>query len=547
MQAVQGTSQYPLSQFIADADFSSGHQAYMAAITAGVEPKHFKEAIGQKIWDDAMYVEVDALEEQGTWDITDLPPGKEAIDSQWVYKIKYNPDGTILRHKARVVGNGRKQVAGKDYNETFAPVVKMTTIRSLLRIAAAKQWEIYQMDVNNAFLHGDLEEEVYMKLPPGFRHTHPGKVCRLKKSLYGLKQAPRCWFKKLSDALFRFGFTQAYDDYSLFSYTKKGLEIRVLIYVDDLLICGNDAYMIQKFKDYLGRCFSMKDLGKLRYFLGIEVSRGPNGIFLSQRKYALDIVSDTENLSEAPALTPLEQNHRLATVESPAFDDPQKYRRLVGRLIYLMHTRPELSYAVHILTQFMKKPKQVHWDAATRVVRFLRGTVGYGVFLSSDTDLTLTVYCDSDWSSCPITRRSLSAFVVMLGGSPISWKTKKQRTVSHSSAEAEYRSMATALREIKWLRKLLTELGVKQQEPTRFFCDSQAAIYIAANPVFHERTKHIENDCHSVRDAVRDGIIVTKHITIDTQIADVLTKALGRAQFHTLASKLGVTLLDPPT
>ena len=258
-----------------------------------------------------------------------------------------------------------------------------------------------------------------MKLPPGFRHTHPGKVCCLKKSLYGLKQAPRCWFKKLSDALFKFGFTQAYDDYSLFSYTKKGLEIRVLMYVDDLLICGNDAYMIQKFKDYLGRCFSMKDLGKLRYFLEIEVSRGPNGIFLSQRKYALDIVSDTENLSATPALTPLEQNHHLATVEIPVFDDPQKYRRLVGRLIYLTHTRPELSYAVHILTQLMKKPKPAHWDAATRVVRFLRGTVGYGVFLSSDPDLTLTVYCDSDWSSCPITRRSLSAFIVMLGGSPI--------------------------------------------------------------------------------------------------------------------------------
>lgn len=460
---------------------------------------------------------------------------------------KYSWSLSLMDKQRLILSSTWYQSLVVHYKETFAPVVKMTTVRTLLRLVAAKQWEIYQMDVNNAFIHGDLEEEVYMKLPPGFRHTHPGKVCRLRKSLYGLKQAPRCWFKKLSDALLRFGFVQSYDDYSLFSYTKKGLEIRVLIYVDDFLITGNDAYMIQKFKDYLSRCFSMKDLGKLKYFLGIEVSRGPDGIFLSQRKYALDIIAETGNLGAKPALTPLEQNHQLATVESPLFSDPKQYRRLVGRLIYLTHTRPELSYAVHILTQFMKTPKQAHWDAATRVVRFLKGSPGQGIFLNADPDLTMTVYCDSDWSACPITRRSLSAFVVMLGASPISWKTKKQRTVSHSSAEAEYRSMASALREVKWLRKLLKGLSIKQTAPTRFFCDSKATIHIAANPVFHERTKHIENDCHSVRNAVQEGIIATHHISTDTQIADVLTKALGRAQFSTLVSKLGVTNLHAPT
>ena len=176
---------------------------------------------------------------------------------------------------------GNKQVEGENYNETFAPVIKMTTVRMFLRLVAANQWEVFQMDVNNAFLHGDLEEEVYMKLPPGFRHSHPNKVCRLRKSLYGLKQAPRCWFKKLSDALLKFGFIQSYDDYSLFCYSRKGIQLCVLIYVDDLLISGNDSRMVQKFKEYLSKCFSMKDLGKLNYFLGIEVSRGPEGIFLS--------------------------------------------------------------------------------------------------------------------------------------------------------------------------------------------------------------------------------------------------------------------------
>lgn len=375
-----------------------------------------------------------------------------------------------------------------------------------------------------------------MLLPPGFRHTHPGKVCRLRKSLYGLKQTPRCWFKKLSDSLLHFGFIQSYDDYSLFSYVKNGIEMHVLIFVDDLLICGNNNHMLQKFKDYLSRCFSMKDLGKLKYFLGLEVSQGREGFFVSQRKYTLDIVSETGNLGCKPAATPLEQGHQLANpkLDSPVLANPRQYRRLVGRLIYLCHTRPELSYAVHILTQFMQVPKEAHWDAALRVVRYLKGSIGQGILLKSDPDLSLTIYCDADWSSCPASRRSLSAYVVMLGGSPISWKTKKQDTVSHSSAEAEYRAMSDALKQIKWLRRLLEGLGIKQPGPSRFFCDSKAAIHIAANPVFHERTKHVENDCHTVRDAVKAKTIETIHVTTHSQVAGILTKALGRAKFEVI-------------
>lgn len=241
-------SQYPFSDYISDEYFSSGHRAFLAAVTSNIEPKHFKEAVKIDVWNKAMATEVDTLEINKTWDLCDLPPNKTALGSQWVYKTKFNSDGSVERYKARLVALGNNQVEGEDYTETFAPVVKMTTVRTLLRLVAANQWEMYQMDVHNAFLHGDLDEEVYMKLPPGFRHSHPDKVCRLRKSLYGLKQAPRCWFKKLSDSLLKFGFVQSYDDYSLFSYTHKDIELRVLIYVDDLLICGNDGYMLKKFK-----------------------------------------------------------------------------------------------------------------------------------------------------------------------------------------------------------------------------------------------------------------------------------------------------------
>ena len=544
---VQGKTPYPLINYISDEQFSPAHQVFLAAVVAGVEPTSHKQAMNDPRWTNAMGSEVDALEVNRTWDIVDLPPGKVAINNKWVYKIKFNSDGTVERYKARLVACGNRQVEGEDYNETFAPVVKMSTVRSLLRIVAGRNWESHQMDVHNAFLHGDLEEEVYMKLPVGFQHSDPTKVCRLRKSLYGLKQASRCWFAKLTDALTKFGFEQSYGDYSLFTYSRNGVEMRVLIYVDDLLICGNNSRMLQSFKDYLGRCFHMKDLGKAKYFLGIEIARNPEGIFLSQRKYALDIITEVGLLGSKPASTPLEQNHKLGLSTSDFLTNTQQYRRLVGRLIYLLTTRPDLAYSVHTLSQFMQTPRLDHWEAALRLVRYLKGSAGKGILLESTYDLSLTSYCDSDFSTCPLSRRSVSGYVMFLGGSPISWQTKKQDVVSQSSAEAEYRSMRNALKEVLWLRQLLGDLGCPQTKPIRLFCDSQAAIHISSNPVFHERTKHIERDCHAVRDAVLDGVITMVHIRTTEQPADLLTKALSRGPFQKLSSKLGICNLHAPT
>ncbi|KAG7552476.1 Reverse transcriptase RNA-dependent DNA polymerase [Arabidopsis thaliana x Arabidopsis arenosa] len=366
----QGNSLYPLTNYVSDDKFSPGHRAFLAAITNNDEPKSFKDVDRVKMdvhnaflhgdLDEEVYMklssgfchshpdkvcqlQVDALEINKTWDIVDLPI-RLANGSQWVYKTKYNTDGTVERYKSRLV-----------------------------------------MDVHNAFLHGDLEEEVYMKLSHGFCHSHLDKVCRLR------------------------------------------IELCFLIYVDDLLICGNDGYMLKKFKEYLGRSFSMKDLGKLKYFLGIEVSRGTEGIFLLQRQYTLDIIADCGSLGSRPAPTPLEQNHHLASDDGPLLTNAKPYRRLVGRLLYLLRTRPELSYSVHVLFQFLQAPREAHWAAALRIVRFLKGLPGQGILFKADKDLTLTVYCDSDYSSCPLNRRSLSAYVVLLGGSPISSKNEETR------------------------------------------------------------------------------------------------------------------------
>lgn len=403
------------------------------------------------------------------------------------------------------------------------------------------------MVVHSAFIHGDLDEEVYMKPPPGFTVNKPGMVCRLKKSLYGLGQAPRCWFAKLATSLKRYGFSRSYSDYSLFILHQGKIQLNVLIYVDDLIISGNDSSAINAFKQYLNDCFHMKDLGVLKYFLGIEVARSPEGIFLCQRKYTLDIIAEAGLLGAKPAGFPIEQNHHLAVAKGPFLDDPEKYRRLVGRLIYLSFTRPDLAYTVHILAQFMQQPRQEHWDAALHTVRYLKGCPGQGILLRADCDLRLTGWCDSDWASCPLTRRSITGWFGFLGGSPISWKTKKQHTVSRSSAEAEYRSMAAVTSELKWLKALLRSMGIAHSSAMDVFCDSQSALYIAQNPVFHERTKHIEVDCHYVRDAIQEGVISTNHVPTNEQIADIFTKALGKRQFLYLLSKLGTCDPHAPT
>ena len=537
---------YPIKDVLPDCRFSVQHKAFLVAITTGREPKNFSEAMRDPRWTEAVGKEIGSLESNQTWTLEDLPPGKKAIGCQWVFRIKHRSDGSIERYKARLVVLGNRQVEGVDYGETFAPVVKMTTVRSFLSIVSAPNWEVHQMDVHNAFLHGDLEEEVYMKLPPGFSKQTDGKVCRLRKSLYGLKQAPRCWFAKLATSLEAYGFEQSLSDYSLFVYKTEDIEVRVLVYVDDLVITGNTIGAITNFKEYLSKCFYMKDLGVLKYFLGIEVARNSEGIYLSQRKYVLDILTETGLLGSKPATFPLEQHQQLGLANGPLLSHPEQYRRLIGKLIYLGVTRPDLSYSVHVLSQFMQTPREEHWKAALRVVRYLKGTVGQGILLRSDSDLTLYGWCDSDYAGCPLTRRSSTGWFIQLGQSSISWKTKKQQVVSHSSAEAEYRAMSWTAKELKWLKALLLDLGVSHTQPMRLYCDNMAALHISANPVFHERTKHIEKDCHFVRDEIKSGNIITAHVSTKIQLADIFTKALGQKEFDEFRDKLGIMNLHAP-
>ncbi|KAL3376952.1 hypothetical protein AABB24_003396 [Solanum stoloniferum] len=300
--------------------------------------------------------EIQALSTNKTWDIVDLPLGKSPIGCKWVYKIKFKADGSVERYKARLVAKGFTQQEGIDYHDTFSPVVKMVTVRCVVALAAQSGWCLFQMDVYNAFLQGDLFEEVYMSLPPGFGSQGENKVCRLLKSLYGLKQASRQWNQKLTNALMQSGFTQSKLDYSLFTKTNStGDIVIILIYVDDLLITGSSDRLIQEAKDTLHHNFKMKDLGELRYFLGIEFARSKDGILMNQRRYALELVSECGLAGSKPTSTPLEQNQKLTSVEYDRqfniteydeLEDRRIYQRLIGRLLYLAMTRPDISFAV---------------------------------------------------------------------------------------------------------------------------------------------------------------------------------------------------------
>ena len=386
-----------------------------------------------------------------------------------------------------------------------------------------------------------------MSVPPGLRRQGENNlVCRLHKSLYVLKQASRQWFAKFSEAMLSAGFVQSRADYSLFT-RKQGMSFTILlIYVDDILITGNDPVNIAATKQFLHEHFHIKDLGDLKYFLGIEVSSSKNGIFVSQRKYALEVVKDAGMAGAAPINTPMEQGLKLSD-KGPLLKNANQYRRLVGRLIYLTVSRPDIMYAVHVLSRFMQQPRKLHMEAALRVVRYLKGAPGRGLFFSSKNDLRLRAYCDSDWAGCPLTRRSTTGYCVFLGPSLISWRSKRQKTVSLSSAEAEYRAMTGACCELTWLRCLLKDLGISHHESALLYCDNKAALHIAANPVFHERTRHIEMDCHYIRDKIQDGSITTRYVDSTHQLADILTKPLGKEFFVPMVSKLGVQDIHSPT
>ena len=329
--------------------------------------------------------------------------------------MKQNPKGEVDRYKARLVAKGYSQTYGIDYDETFAPMVKMGTIRTLISYTVNFGWPLHQMDVKNAFLHGDLQE-VYMEIPPGFVNSQTtGKVCRLKKSLYGLKQSPWAWFDRFRRVVCGMGYTECNGDHIVF-YKHMGTFITIkVVCVDDIVITGDDVEEIKCLKENLGKAFEVKDLGRLRYFLGIKIARSPKGIVLSQRKYGLDLLTETGMLGCQPCSNPIDKNHQIS-VECGDSVNKETYQKLVGRLIYLCHTRPDISYVVSVVSRHIHDPRRGHIEVVHWILRYLKGTPGRGLWFRKNGHLDLEGYCDADWGSSKDDRRSTSRYCVFVGG-----------------------------------------------------------------------------------------------------------------------------------
>lgn len=492
-----------------------------------------------------MREEINALNQNETWILTPKPSGVKPVSCKWVYKLKRNPDGTVSRYKARLVARGFSQEHGIDYEDTFSPVAKLNTVRILLAIAASKRWKLHQMDVKNAFLYGDLDHTIHMEQPKGFENKmFPNHVCRLQKAIYGLKQSPRAWFGKMGEFFEHNDYVMSKADASMFIKTNQGKVVIVLVYVDDMIITGDDQDGIEQLKQNLCVRFHMKDLGRLSHFLGLELQYKEEVIILHQQAYCAKLLMKFGMLGCKPIETPIENNVKLSINQGEELSDPTMYRQIVGSLIYLTLTRPDIAFAVGVLSRYMQNPRKPHLEAARRVMRYVKGSVGLGIQFKMGGSLDVEGFCDADYAGDMDTRRSTTGYVIKLGESVVTWCSKRQPTVSLSTTEAEYRAAAMAAQEIVWLRLVLKELLNAEDERVVLRCDNMSSIYLANNPMFHARSKHIEVHYHFIREKVLAGQVDLKYIDTHRQVADIFTKSLPSAKMKKFREDMGMKVVN---
>ena len=518
------------------------------------EPTNIKDAFSGEHaneWKSAIQSEYDSLMDNNTWNLVPRPSDKNVIGNRWVFKVKRCADGSLERFKARLVAQGYTQSQGVDYQEVFAPVARYNSIRSLLAVANVCDWEIHQMDVKTAFLHGNLEEEIFMEQPEGFvNEDQPDFVCKLNKSLYGLKQAARCWNISIDNYLMSSGYKKCSADSCVYIKSVKSESgkidfVIIAIYVDDMIFFSNNTKMLEKEKSDLAKKFRVEDLGELHYVLGMCIKRNRRlrTLSITQTKYLEGLLKRLNMENCKPVSTPLEPNTKyqpLAEDEKPV--DVKEYQIAIGSITYVTTiSRPDLSAALGILSKFMANPGTEHWKGIKRILRYIKGTLNYGLLYSCDGTIPILIgYSDADWGGDLSTRRSTSGYVFQIQGNTVSWCSKRQACVSKSTTEAEYIALSTASQEGVWLRRLLNDISIKQDDATIIYEDNQGAIELSRNPKFHNRTKHIDVCYHYIREKVNQNLINVKYCASNDMLADVMTKGLSKVQFEKFRNMLGV-------
>ena len=504
-------------------------------------------------WEQAMNEEYESLIANGTWELAALPKGRTTVGCKWVFRTKKDANGEVVRHKARLVAKGYSQVEGVDFNETFAPVAKFSTIRCILALGAAMDLEMHQMDVKTAFLNGDLEEDIYMDQPQGFvQEGQEELVCKLKKSLYGLRQSPRAWYEKIHQFFVDQGFKRSHADHSLYLKQTSSFLLIVLIYVDDLIILSSDMRVMEELKCRLKDEFEMSDLGELHYFVGIQIERDRKcfRLTLSQKAYIEEVLERFGMADCKPIGTPLEPKAQLVKLSDEEYAlclfemQAIPYKEAVGSLMYAMvATRADLAYPVSTVSQFMSRPGPKHWQAVKRIMRYLKGTMDMKLCLGGK-DITIKGYCDADWGGDHDTRRSTTGYVFFIGEGAVSWNSKRQPTVALSTTEAEYMATTQSAKEAMWLRQLMADVGCVQEKATTIMSDNQGSISLAKNPKYHSKTKHIDIQYHFIREKLEEGVIALKYCRTQDMVADLLTKALAKDRHETLRGEMRIVSFD---
>lgn len=462
-------------------------------------------------------------------------------DSKWVFKINRNSDGSINRHKSRLVAKGYIQRHGIDFEEVFAPVARIETVRFIIGLAASNGWEIHHLDVKTAFLHGELKEDVYVKQPEGFViEGSENKVYKLKKALYGLRQAPRVWNEKLNNVLERLKFTKCSKEPSLYHKRRGGNLRLVAVYVDDLLVTESSLELIVEFKKEMSKVFEMSDLGLLSYYLGIEVLQHKDGITLRQERYANRIFQETGMEESNLVHIPMDAGLVMSKAQDEASVDETEFRKNIGCLRYLLHTRPDLAFSVGMLSRYMHQPKSSHAVALKQVLRYLKRTTSYGLTFKRASKMELVGYCDSSHNIDEDDGRSTTWHIFYLNNCPITWCSQKQETVALSSCEAEFMAATEAAKQAIWLQELLEEITETACDWVKICIDNKSAIALTKNPVFHGRSKHIHKRYHFIRECVENNQVDVQHVPRVDQKADILTKALGRTKFKEMRELVGV-------
>ncbi|GJY10980.1 putative RNA-directed DNA polymerase [Tanacetum coccineum] len=498
------------------------------------EPKKVSQALADESWVEAMQEELLQFKLQEVWVLCDLPDGKRVIGTKWVFRNKRDERGTIIKNKARLVAQGYRQEEGVDYDEVFAPVARIEAIRLFLAFASFMGFTVYQMDVKSAFLYGNITEEVYVKQPPGFEDpAHPNKVYRVVKALYGLHQAPRAWYERLSTFLLKHGYRRGAIDKTLFIKKDRRDIMLVQVYVDDIIFGSTKSSMVKDFEDLMQKEFKMSSMGELTFFLGLQVKQTSAGIFLSQDKYVKDILNKFDFRTIKPASTSIEAHKSQGKDEEGEDVDVHLYRSMIGCLMYLTASRPDIMFAVCLCARFQVTPKVSHMHAVKRIFRYLKHQPKLGLWYPKESPFHLEAFSDSDYAGDNHDRRSTSGGCQYLGRRLVSWQCKKQTIVAISSTEAEYVAAASCCAQVLWMQNQLLDYGFNFMN-TEIHIDNESTICIVKNPVLHSKTKHIQIRHHFIRDCYEQRLINVVKVHTDDNVADLLTKGFDLARFNFL-------------